>query len=406
MQRHFSAKAQIHNLLKAVSEASCIVEYWDGDQVAYGNGSPDFTLQLKNPEAVKKVLASLLVELPEAYVNGDIAIEGDLQSLLRLCYTLDPKRLRFSVSQKMALALNAIRQRNSLSGAGRNVARHYDLGNDFFRLWLDEQMVYSCAYFEKPDDDLETAQIQKLEHLCRKMQISPGQQLLDIGCGWGALALHAARLHGARVIGITRSEEQRSLCEAKIKQAGLETRVEVRLQDYRQLVDAIFDRVVSVGMMEHVGKAYLPDYIAMIARCLRPGGLGVLQWISKNEPGELTPWITMRIFPGMYLPTLAEIATALATRGLRLLDVENLRPHYALTLDAWTSRFETERDLVEGMYGAPFVRMWRMYLNAASVAFKFGDLDLWQATFTNGLGRECSLTRRNLYESRHSGLAH
>lgn len=392
-----NAKTQADNFLKCIGGASFIIEYWDGERISYGGANPMFTLRVKDSSVVRTVLANLLVGLPDAYIAGQIDIDGDFQGLVRLCYDLDPKHLRLSAAQSLAFELNAMWRRNSLSGAKRNVSHHYDLGNDFFRMWLDEFMVYSCAYFERAEDDLNTAQRQKLRYLCTKLQLEPGHQLLDIGCGWGALARHAASSHGVKVVGITLSEEQRSLCQTYLKESGLEDRVEIRLQDYRQLSDKIFDRVVSVGMMEHIGKSYLASYMETVARCLRPGGCGVFQWISKNKPGEVTPWIRKRIFPGMYLPTLAETASAMAAAGLHISDVENLRAHYAMTLDAWSERFERAAERVQHMYDERFVRMWRMYLNASSVAFKVGELNLWQVTFTNGLSDGTPLTRRYMY---------
>ena len=392
-----NVKTRADNLLKCIGGASFIIEYWDGERIAYGGANPSFTLRVKDSSVVRTVLANLLVELPNAYVAGRIDIDGDFQELIRLCYDLDAKHLRLSAAQRLALGLTAKWRRNSLSGSKRNVSHHYDLGNDFFRMWLDEFMVYSCAYFERAEDDLNTAQRQKLQYLCTKLQLEPGHQLLDIGCGWGALARHAASFHGAKVLGITLSKEQHSLCQTYLKESGLEGRVEIRLQDYRQLGGKMFDRVVSVGMMEHVGKSYLASYMETVARCLRPGGCGVFQWISKTKPGEVAPWIRKRIFPGMYLPTLAETASAMAAAGLHVSDVENLRAHYAMTLDAWSERFERVADRVQCMYDESFVRMWRLYLNSSSVAFKVGELNLWQVTFTNGLSDRTPLTRHYMY---------
>jgi cyclopropane-fatty-acyl-phospholipid synthase len=191
----------------------------------------------------------------------------------------------------------------------------------------------------------------------------------------------------------------------KINASGLDGRVEVRLQDYRELRGETFDRVVSVGMIEHVGQAYLETYMAQAARCLRPGGVGVFQTISHNWQGPVTPWIAKHIFPGMYLPTLGELATAMAGSGLRVVDVENLRPHYAMTLDAWIDRFEKRVDVVRSLFDERFVRMWRMYLNSASAAFKLGDLNLWQITCTHGSSDEVPLTRRHLYRERAAASA-
>lgn len=392
-----NAKARIHGLLKSVRGLNCIVEYWDGDRVSYGDGKLGFTLRIKDRAIVGKVLADLLVQLPESYVSGEIEIDGNLQDLLRLCYDVDPRSLDRSLLQRIALGFAAVLYKNSLVRAKKNVSHHYDLGNDFFRIWLDERMVYSCAYFKVADDDLDKAQRQKLQYLCTKLRLEPNHGLLDIGCGWGALALHAAESHGATVLGVTLSEEQHSACQNSIRQANLQDRVKVRLKDYRELGNETFDRVVSVGMMEHIGRSHLREYMEVVARCLRSGGRGVFQWISKNRQGNVTPWITKRIFPGMYLPTLGEVVSEMAAAGLHVVDAENLRPHYAMTLDAWIERFERSSERIGQMYDERFVRMWRMYLNAASIAFKCGSLNLWQVTFTQGLSDETPLTRQYMY---------
>ena len=392
-----SLKSDLDRILQQLRGASFTLQYWDGDLVSYGDTEPEFLVRLTHPAVVRQMLGNLLVGLPEAYVSGQLEIEGDLQRLLRLCYRLDPRVLAGNRLNQARLAWSALWQRNSLPRARANVAHHYDLGNEFFSLWLDESMTYSCAYFEQAGDDLETAQRQKLQHLCAKLRLPPGGRLLDIGCGWGALAIHAARQHGAEVVGITLSEEQRALAQTRVQAGGLAGRVDIRLQDYRHLGSETFDRVVSVGMLEHVGRAFLRPYLRAVAQALRPGGTGVLQWISHTHPGPVTPWITKYIFPGMYLPTLDEIASEAARAGLRIVDAENLRPHYALTLDAWIERFEKKADTVKRMFDERFVRMWRMYLNSACAAFRFGQLNLWQMTFTHGFSDEVPLTRRSLY---------
>lgn len=402
MPRQLNTKSRADSFLKRIRGASFEAEYWDGERICYGIEKPKFTIRMKDPSIVQTVLANPIIALPEVYIAGSIDIDGDLQEVIRLCYDIDFSQLRLSVVQRLVLVFRAMGERNSLSGAKRNVSHHYDLGNEFFRIWLDKLMVYSCAYFENLHDDLDTAQRQKLHYILSKLQLEPGQQLLDIGCGWGALTRYAASSRGVNVLGITLSDEQRALCETCLKEAGLQDRVEIRLQDYRQLGGRIFDRVVSVGMMEHVGQSYISEYMETVAKSLRPGGRGVFQWISKNKPGEVTPWIRKRIFPGMYLPTLAEISSAMAAAGLHIVDVENLRTHYAMTLDAWSDRFERSTDAVRRMYDERFVRMWRMYLNVSSVAFKLGELDLWQVTFTKGVSNSTSLTRRYLYPKVYS----
>jgi cyclopropane-fatty-acyl-phospholipid synthase len=390
-------KHELDRMLRHVRGMNFRVQFWDGDTIAYGAGEGEFLLRLPDLATVKWMLGDVLVRLPDAYVAGQLEVEGDIRGLLRLCYAVDPRVLDVGPLRRAVLAAAAFRQRNSPAGARANVSHHYDLGNAFFSLWLDADMVYSCAYFEHPADDLETAQRQKIEHLCRKLRLEAGHRLLDIGCGWGALAMHAARAYEARIVGITLSEEQRALSQKRIDAAGLGGRVEVRRQDYRELPASVFDRVVSVGMIEHVGQAYIGGYLAAVRRCLRPGGVGVIQTISQSRPGPTTPWITRRIFPGMYLPTLGELAAGMAREDLRVVDVENLKPHYALTLDGWIDRFEKQVDRVRAMFDERFVRMWRMYLHSASAAFRHGGLNLWQITFTHGPSDAIPLTRRHQY---------
>jgi cyclopropane-fatty-acyl-phospholipid synthase len=249
------------------------------------------------------------------------------------------------------------------------------------------------------DDDLDIAQEQKLRHICAKLRLAPGKSLLDVGCGWGALGLHAVRYHRVEVTGITISEAQRTLCNQKACELALDNQWRVRLQDYRELAGERFDRVVSVGMAEHVGRAFLPAYAAALAGCLRPGGLGVVQTMGKTIRGEVTPWITKYIFPGMYLPTLGEISDHMAAAGLHITDIENLRQHYALTLENWIERFESNLDQIAKLFDERFVRMWRAYLNIACAGFKFGDLNLWQISFSRGREANAPLTRDYLYQT-------
>ena len=392
-------KTHLDGLFSRIPEASFAVRYWDGDAALYGSSRPEFDVRLKDPAAARSLLDNLLVSVPEAYEAGAIEVDGDLQRLMRVIYRLDPRQLHFTPVERASHWLDRMAHRNSPRLSRANVARHYDLGNEFFKLWLDRELNYSCAYFERPDDDLETAQRQKLQHICRKLHLSSGERLLDIGCGWGALALLAAREYGASVVGITLSTEQQSLCRQRTRGLGLDRQVEVRLQDYRQVQGESFDAVSSVGMIEHVGREFLPAYNAAVARVLRPGGIGVFQWISHAEDGRVTPWIGRHVFPGMYLPPLGEMATEMARAGLRIRDVENLKQHYALTLDAWRDRFEASVPAIRQMFDERFVRRWRLYLNSASAAFKFGELNLWQVTFTHGYRNDLPLTRRYLYDS-------
>ena len=378
-----SLKRGVDRMFKQIPGASFAVQYWDGETITYGEEKPEFLLRLRDPSSVRRVLRNPFLRLPEAYVSGQVVVEGNLQRLLRLGYALDPRLPRVNPLRKALLYFAALARRNSLRGARENVSHHYDRGED-------------------AADDLDRAQCQKVHHICKKLRLKPGQRLLDIGCGWGALAAHAVREFDVSVLGITLSKEQVARCQSKLRHSGLDGRVEVRLQDYRELETEPFDAVASVGMIEHVGKSYLPAYMAAVARSLRPGGTGVFQLISQTHEKAVAPWISRYIFPGMYLPPLGELATEMARAGLRIIDVKNLRPHYAthyaLTLDAWIERFEKNRETIREMFDDRFVRMWRMYLNAACAAFKYGELNLWQVTFTHGFSDRMPLTRRYLYD--------
>jgi cyclopropane-fatty-acyl-phospholipid synthase len=392
-------KTAVDRTLRRIGGAGFTIEYWDGERVDYGSGKPRFILLVKSASVARGILRNPLVRLPEAYVDGDIELTGNLLDLLEFCYHSDEAFLNFSAWQRSAAGLWSWRRRNSTAGARRNVSHHYDLGNEFFAIWLDHQMLYSGAYFKNADDDLDIAQEQKLRHICAKLRLAPGKSLLDIGCGWGALGLHAARYHRVEVTGITLSEAQRTLCNQKAYELALDNQWRVRLQDYRELAGERFDRVVSVGMAEHVGRAFLPAYAAALAHCLRPGGLGVVQTMGKTTRGEVTPWITKYIFPGMYLPTLGEISDHMAAAGLHITDIENLRQHYALTLEKWIERFESNLDHIAKLFDRRFVRMWRAYLNIACAGFKFGDLNLWQISFSRGREANAPLTRDYLYQT-------
>ena len=360
-----------------------------------GDGEPHFAIAFATRKAVRDTLLKGCLGFGEAYMEGAAEVEGDWDRLFALAMGTSLERARPRGLAGLAYLVNRLRRRGSRAGAGRNVGHHYDLGNDFYRLWLDRGMSYSCAYFAEPGLTLEEAQEAKLELICRKLRLSPGQTLLDVGCGWGALLIHAARHHGVRGVGCTLSRNQVDLARQRVREAGVADRVEIRLQDYRD-VSGPYDRWVSVGMVEHVGKAFLGRFARCIARQLRPRGVGLLHSIGKDRASRGDPWTLTYIFPGGYIPSLAELVGHLGRLGMTTVDVENLRPHYALTLDHWRERFEARATDIEAMYDPRFVRMWRLFLVSAAAGFRHSDTRLFQLLFTHGPSDEVPPTRAGL----------
>jgi cyclopropane-fatty-acyl-phospholipid synthase len=278
------------------------------------------------------------------------------------------------------------------------VHRHYDLGNDFYALWLDEQLLYTCAYFESPEQSLEEAQVAKMDHVCRKLGLRPGETVVEAGCGWGALALHMARQYGVRVRAYNVSREQIAWARDRSRREGLERLVEFVEDDYRAIRERC-DAFVSVGMLEHVGRRSYRELSGVIARSLDPTrGRGLLHFIGRDRPRPLNAWIRRRIFPGAYPPALAEVdELVLGPARLAVVDVENLRAHYALTLRHWRERYE--RAAADGRVGRDerFRRTWRLYLAGSEAAFRTGSLQLFQVVFAPSRSSGAPWTRRGLY---------
>jgi cyclopropane-fatty-acyl-phospholipid synthase len=376
------------------------VRLWNGERRTYGTGPEDVAVRLKDRRTALGLLANPSLRFGEAYVAGDIEVEGDLGALMELLLRVARGDLAPGPLHRGFAAVARWARRNSPRRSRRHVAHHYDLGNDFFALWLGQTMAYSCAYFRHPSDDLDTAQEQKFRHLCEKLRLEPGQTLLDVGCGWGGLAAHAAAHHGVNVVGITLSEAQKRHAEAMIAARGLGSQVEIRLADYRELRPRRpFDRIVSVGMFEHVGQALIPAYMGATARLLAEGGVGVLHTIGRMAPAPIDPWIGTHVFPGAYFPSLGELAAAMGDRDLAIADVEAWRLHYALTLDRWSEAFEEHAPAVAAQYGERFVRMWRLYLRSSAAAFRVGNVTVWQIQFTRGANNDLPLTRDYLSEA-------
>jgi cyclopropane-fatty-acyl-phospholipid synthase len=279
---------------------------------------------------------------------------------------------------KTRIALRALQQRNDPKRASRNVAQHYDIGNELYSLFLDEDRQYSCAYFEHDGQTLEEAQLAKKRHITAKLAVEPGQSVLDIGCGWGGLGLYLARAAGANVTGVTLSKEQLAVANERALASGLSNHARFELQDYRDLKGR-FDRIVSVGMFEHVGVNYYKQFFEKIASCLDDDGIALLHTIGRTDgPGATSPWVDKYIFPGGYIPGLSEIVPHIERAGLMVLDIEVLRLHYAKTLQVWADRFKANRDKAKAMYDERFCRMWEFYLTGARFAFLYEHHVVWQ----------------------------
>jgi len=361
-----------------------------GTTMRFGDGTgPLIAARFTSLAAQLGVLVEPELKLGEAYMNGSFVMEqGSIAELLALVMGGERGHaLRWShPSEAVRLIWRRLKQLNLRSRARRNVAHHYDLDERLYALFLDSDRQYSCAYFEAPTTPLDDAQLAKKRHLAAKLRLEPGARVLDIGCGWGGLALYLAEYAGAKVTGITLSKEQLALARVRADEKELGGQIEFRLQDYRD-VGETFDRIVSVGMFEHVGVGFYDRYFRTCAQALTDDGVMVLHSIGRSEgPGITNPWIAKYIFPGGYIPALSEVLPAVERAGLLVTDIEILRLHYAHTLRAWRERFLAHRETVEKLYDARFVRMWEFYLAASEMAFAKQNMMVMQLQLTKRQG--------------------
>lgn len=330
----------------------------------------------------------------DGYASGSIDVEGDLIELLshfQRRYSLHPN----PPSSFLRKIKTFLRRRQTLRSQA-NVKRHYDLGNDFYRFWLDERMVYSCAYFESESQGLEKAQQRKLDYICRKLRLARNEEIIEAGCGWGALALHMAQHYGVRVKAFNLSDEQLEFARERAMRMQLQHRVTFIKDDWREVRDRC-DAFVSVGMLEHVGPENLMHFGRVISKSLGENGRGLIQTIGQNTVEPLCPWIEQRIFPGAQPPTLKEMMDIFEPFNLSVLDIENLRRHYALTLRHWLDRFNRHAESIRLQLGANFERMWRLYLASSASAFETGSLQLYQVLFAPIGSSFSPMTRSDIY---------
>ena len=372
------------------------IRLWDGSTVAGGEGAL-CVLVFKDPSPIRSLaLHPDIVRLAEAYLAGEVEVYGDMEAALDLVEFILKKR-KPPLSEHLRILGQALRMPSG-EGAGvvrsvragrrkrRNsrasIAHHYDVGDDFYRLWLDPEMVYSCAYFRDSGQSLAEAQRDKLDYICRKLRLEPGQSLLDIGCGWGALVLWAARYYGVSAHGITLSERQYEYARKRVRDEGFEGRVRIDLRDYRDLPqDAAYDRVVSVGMFEHIGIANFPAYFGAVSRVLKPGGLFLNHGISSREGLKNTPltrFINRYVFPDGELARISDVVDAMEKAGFEILDVEGLRRHYAMTLRHWVRALESRRKEAVKVAGEVIYRLWRLYMSGYAYYFERGDVGVYQ----------------------------
>src|SRR5271167_4124974 len=359
-----------------------------------GAASPIGSLRIADRSILGALVMNPEMVFGDAYSDGQIEVEGDLVSILECIYRSSPG-VRNWYWRLMSKWLAWV-QSNTPYGSSKNIHHHYDLPTDFYKLWLDQQLVYTCAYFPNEDTSLEEAQEAKLDLVCRKLWLRPGETVVEAGCGWGALAMYMAEHYGVKVKAFNISHEQIRVAREVAEQKGLTSMVEFVEDDYRNITGR-YDAFVSVGMLEHVGREHYHELGRVIQRTIGDKGRGLLHFIGRCRKMPFSVWIRKRIFPGAYAPTLRESMEVLEPQRYYVLDVEDLRPHYAKTIEHWLARFESAYDTVVRDHGTNFARMWRLYLAGSIAAFRVGTLQLFQVVFTGVNCPSVPSTRSHLY---------
>ncbi len=384
----------LRRVLARIGSPPIAVRLWDGSEVCVTSAALA-RLQIRCRRALWRVLLDPQVAFGDAYAVGDLDVEGDLVGFLRLVQErIQPVPQRQTRNVRRWHGDEGITLANSLE----NVSHHYNIGNDFYRLWLDRELAYTCAYFKTGEESLEQAQIDKFDHVCRKLRLRPGETVIEAGCGWGGLALHMARKYGVTVRAYNISTEQLAYARQRAREENLDDKVEFIEADWRN-IDGACDAFVSVGMLEHVGIENYPHLGEVIHRVLRPDGRGLIHSIGRNFPSPLNGWICERIFPGAQPAALSEMMSIFEGCDFSVQDVENLRFHYARTLAHWLERYERNVEQVRATFDETFVRTWRLYLASSMVAFECGSLQLFQIAFTHNVNRDLPWTRQHLYEA-------
>jgi len=390
-------KLLLTNMLRAIGDPPVQLELWNGQIISNHNGNEVARLLIRDRGAMLKLIADAELYFGEMYSAQRIEIQGNLLDFLEAVYRTWPLQSPGRIGKKLLSSFYDAR-RNTINGSRRNIHHHYDIGNDFYKLWLDERMLYTCAYFPEPGTSLEDAQLAKMDHVCRKLRLQPGDQVVEAGCGWGALALHMAKHYGVKVTAYNISREQILYARQRAQAEGLDGQVEFIEDDYRNVLGK-FDVFVSVGMLEHVGTDHYQELGSVINRALKDTGRGLIHSIGLNFPRPMDAWTERHIFPGASPPSLGQMMQIFEPFDFSVLDVENLRLHYARTLEHWLQRYENNVERVTEMFDADFVRAWRLYLAGSFTAFKMGGMQLFQVSFTRAGNNRIPWTRQYLYQT-------
>lgn len=373
-------------ILKKLDRPPIEVALWDGKQINTCT-QPIARVQINNRKTLLKLCFDHYLAFGDGYTNGDITVEGNLTEF---CEAIER-----SLTVKRPCRRGHLRP-SQIQDNLQNIHQHYDIGNDFYQLWLDEQMVYTCAYYKKQSLTLAEAQLAKMDHICKKLRLKPGQTVIEAGCGWGGFALHMAHKYGVNVKAYNISEEQLDYARRRAREEGLENKVKFVGDDWCN-IEGECDVFVSVGMLEHVGINNYRLLGELIRRTLKPHGLGLIHTIGRNVARPLNRWTTKRIFPGADPPSMRQMMDLFEDSGFSILDLENIRLHYARTLEHWLEQFNAQTGKIADMYDERLVRMWKLYLSASIATFQVGTLQLFQVLFTHANNNYIPWTREDIY---------
>ncbi len=385
----------VRRIAEKAGEPDVALALWDGDDAYRPPGACRGRIVFHDRGALLSVVFDSELGFGDAFSAGRIEIAGDLVDVLARCHRSAARKDTLA-AKRDALGRLPKPRSNTRANSRRHIRHHYDLGNDFYRLWLDEAMVYTCAYYDTPDATLEQAQRAKHDHVCRKLMLRPGRRVVEAGCGWGALALHMAREYGVKVRAFNISREQIAYARERAAREGLDGMVEYVHDDYRN-IEGTCDAFVSVGMLEHVGVEHYRTLGEVIARSLEPTGLALIHSVGRNRPTPVNAWLERRIFPGSYPPSLREMMAIFEPFDFSVIDIENLRLHYARTLREWLARFDRAVETVRAQYDEEFVRAWRLYLGGCSAAFLANSLQLFQVVCAPADNDDVPWTRAHVY---------